>query len=141
MEFGKGLLNFGKTVNLQSQELANKNEPEEAHVYSEKDLTKMVESDTKEQDDAPKEFLPFDDDDEELGLLLKEEEKTERIPVNGYYHPQCHSLLTYNLDVDVVFVGAGPVGLWTAILLKLLNSKVNILMYEKYKGIYITLRS
>jgi 2-polyprenyl-6-methoxyphenol hydroxylase-like FAD-dependent oxidoreductase len=34
---------------------------------------------------------------------------------------------------DVVMVGAGPVGLWTAILIKTLRPKFNIYMLEKYK--------
>lgn len=35
--------------------------------------------------------------------------------------------------VDVVFVGAGPVGLYAAIQVKLANPTANILMYEKYQ--------
>lgn len=34
---------------------------------------------------------------------------------------------------DIVFVGAGPVGLWTAIVAKLENPDVEIVMYEKYE--------
>ncbi len=37
------------------------------------------------------------------------------------------------MNPDVVFVGAGPVGLWTAIQLKLYLSDINILMLEKYE--------
>ncbi len=33
---------------------------------------------------------------------------------------------------DVVFVGAGPVGLWTAVQLKLASPQTNVLMLEKY---------
>src|SRR4051794_27571662 len=41
--------------------------------------------------------------------------------------------LEYEFQPDVVFVGAGPVGLWTAIQLKILQPKLNILMLEKYE--------
>lgn len=34
-------------------------------------------------------------------------------------------------DIKIVFVGAGPVGLWTAIQTKLHNSEANITMYDK----------
>ncbi len=33
---------------------------------------------------------------------------------------------------DVVFVGAGPVGLWTAVQLKLASPQTKVLMLEKY---------
>lgn len=33
---------------------------------------------------------------------------------------------------DVIFIGAGPTGLWTAIQLKLHSPNLNILMFEKY---------
>ncbi|MCK5894141.1 MAG: hypothetical protein KAG53_06955 [Endozoicomonadaceae bacterium] len=36
-----------------------------------------------------------------------------------------------NRYIKVVFVGAGPVGLWTAIQTKLNNSKANVTMYDK----------
>lgn len=36
------------------------------------------------------------------------------------------------LEADVVFIGAGPVGLWTAIQAKLRNPDLKIVMYEKY---------
>jgi 2-polyprenyl-6-methoxyphenol hydroxylase-like FAD-dependent oxidoreductase len=37
-----------------------------------------------------------------------------------------------NKSVDVVFVGAGPVGLWTALQTKIRNPSLNIVVLEKY---------
>jgi len=42
---------------------------------------------------------------------------------------ECNTSLT---TPDVIFIGAGPVGLWTAIQTKLLEPKLHILMFEKH---------
>jgi len=34
---------------------------------------------------------------------------------------------------DIIFIGAGPVGLWTAIQIKLLKPNLEIIMFEKYQ--------
>ncbi|MDF2577340.1 MAG: hypothetical protein K0S74_824 [Chlamydiales bacterium] len=36
------------------------------------------------------------------------------------------------LDTNIVMVGAGPVGLWTALQVKLANPKINIKIFEKH---------
>lgn len=55
---------------------------------------------------------------------------------NRNYEPRKLSNLTHFKsgmpDFDVVFVGAGPTGLWTAIQLKLHDPKIKIIMFEKY---------
>ena len=38
-----------------------------------------------------------------------------------------------NFDPDVIFIGAGPIGLWTAVQTKLLYKEVKILMIERKK--------
>lgn len=38
------------------------------------------------------------------------------------------------VDADIVFVGSGPIGLWTAIQTKALNPKQRIVMLDKYEG-------
>lgn len=37
------------------------------------------------------------------------------------------------INADIVFIGSGPTGLWTAINAKLQNPSTNIVMYEKYQ--------
>ena len=55
-------------------------------------------------------------------LELVQQASFERVASMQYVGPDPH----------VIFVGAGPVGLWTAIQLKLRNRLLNILMLEKY---------
>jgi hypothetical protein len=93
-----------------------------------------MENNTINDNDWHKFQMLIDDDDTDLKIDEKESLSVDQIEnFRKQYSFPPNIFKQFEIQPDVVIIGAGPVGLWTSLRLKEKKPDLNILIYERHK--------